>query len=243
MRKTIAALVVIFAVTYNFCNAQDVIKKDPNSILELKSNTLRSDSKQTAELKMPSATNKSAGLAMLLSLVLPGAGQYYEGRMDVGKYFLTAEAASWLGLVGINLYGNALREDARKFASQNSGLNQTGKPDDYYGNVGHFNSIYDYNNEKLQNGEYDKIYDVNSYYWNWNSVQNKNDFDLARRQSERVYNTKIVFSTALIVNRLISGLSALLLANKSPESMKIQSELTRDQFGSSGVTINFSKNF
>lgn len=30
---------------------------------------------------------KSTGIALVLSLLLPGAGHYYLDRMDVGKYF------------------------------------------------------------------------------------------------------------------------------------------------------------
>ncbi len=243
MRRIVAASLLIIVVSFNISNAQDIINKDPNSILQLKDKTLKADTKLSPELKVPPASNKSGGVALLLSLVLPGAGHYYEGRMDVGKYFLTAEAASWLGLVGINLYGNSLREDARKFAEINAGVNLNGKSDDYYGNVGNYNSIYDYNNTKLQSGQYDQVLDVNTYYWNWNNISNRTDFDAQRRQSERVFNSKIVFSTALVVNRLISGLSALLLANSSNTSVKMNSELTRSLNGFDGVKVNFSKNF
>ncbi|CAN5660856.1 hypothetical protein BH10BAC5_BH10BAC5_25170 [soil metagenome] len=241
MIKYIASVFLFVVFAFNVVMAQE-LTKDPNSILELKSQTLKSESKIT-DLKMPEASTKSGGIALLLSLVLPGAGHYYEGRMDVGKYFLTAEAASWLGLFGLDLYGNSLREDARKFAVVNAGVNLNGKPDDYYGNVGNYNNIYEYNNAKLQNGQYDQVYDVNTYYWNWNTVNNRTDFDLERRQSERVFNTKVVFSTALIINRLVSGLSALLLANKGTNNVKMNSELLKGKLGYDGVKLNFSKNF
>lgn len=243
MSKYFAAVLLIFAVLINVSNAQVSVTKDPNSILELKSKTLLSDSKKASELKMPEATTKSGGIALLLSLVLPGAGHYYENRMDVGKYFLTAEAASWLGLFGMDLYGKSLREDSRKFASVNAGVNPNGKGDDYFSNVGNFNNIYDYNNDRLQKGQYDQLLDVNAYYWNWNSENNRTDFDLQRRQSERVFNSKVVFSTILIVNRLVSGLSALLLANKGNNNVKVSSELLKGRLGYDGVLLNFSKNF
>lgn len=188
---------------------------------------------------------KSAGIAILLSLVLPGAGHFYIDRMDVGKFFVMGEAASWIGLAGLDIYGNALREDARTFAAQNSSLDKSGKNDDYFANVGNFNSVYDYNNDKLQKGQYSQLYDVNTYYWNWNSTANKEDFETQRKRSERVYNSKVIFGTTLVINRVISALSALILTNRGNNSttLNIQPELMQKDYGFDGVKLNISKNF
>lgn len=192
-----------------------------------------------------SGSKKSAGLAMILSLILPGAGHLYIDRMDVGKFFVMGEAASWLGFAGLNIYGNALREDARTFAAENSSLNKNGKPDDYFANVGNFNSIYEYNNDKLLKGQYAQLYDVDTYYWNWNNTANKDNFEDQRKKSERVYNTRIVFGTTLIVNRIVSAISALVLAGKrnNPTSLNIQPELLQKDYGIDGFKLNISKNF
>jgi hypothetical protein len=194
-----------------------------------------------------SSNKKSGGVAMLLSLVLPGAGHLYLNRMDVGKFFVMGEAASWLGLAGLNIYGNALREDARTFAAENAGLDKSGKPDDYFANVGNFNSIYDYNNDKLLKGQYSQLYDVNTYFWNWDNVTNKDSFEEQRKKSERVYNTRVVFGTTLIVNRIVSAISALILANKKSDSntLNIQPELLQKNYGVGvdGLKLNISKNF
>lgn len=195
-----------------------------------------------------SSNKKSGGVAMLLSLVLPGAGHLYLNRMDVGKFFVMGEAASWLGFAGLNIYGNALREDARTFAAENAGLDKSGKPDDYFANVGNFNSVYEYNNDKLLKGQYSQLYDVNTYFWNWdNNTTNKDSFEEQRKKSERVYNTRVVFGTTLIVNRIVSAISALILANKSSDSkaLNIQPELMQKNYGVGvdGVKLNISKNF
>jgi hypothetical protein len=214
-------------------------KKDlTNNFLNLKSDSAK------VEIKT-SGSKKSAGLAMILSLILPGAGHLYIDRMDVGKFFVMGEAASWLGYAGLNIYGNALREDSRTFASENAGLNKTGKDDNYYANVGNFNSVYDYNNDALQRGQYSQLYDVNTYYWNWNSADNKSTFEEQRKKSERVYNTRVVFGTTLIVNRIVSGISALILANRKNNSttLNIQPELLQKDYGIDGLKLNFSKNF
>ncbi|MBX7047171.1 MAG: hypothetical protein K1X86_15180 [Ignavibacteria bacterium] len=193
----------------------------------------------------PAKDKKSAGIAMLLSLLVPGAGHLYINRMDVGKFFVMGEAASWIGLAGLNIYGDALQEDYKTFAVQNAGVNKTGKDKDYFSNVGNFNSVYDYNNDKLLKGQYTQLYDVNTYYWNWNNVANRDDYENQRKTSERVYNSRVVFGTTLIINRVVSALSALILTNKrnNATTLNIQPELMQKDYGVDGLKLNISTNF
>jgi hypothetical protein len=237
----IAILCIIFTNAAFSQSVENFNRKDlTNQFLTQKSDTNRLQ-------QGPSVSKKSGGVAMLLSLLLPGAGHFYLDRMDVGKFFVMGEAASWLGLAGLNIYGNALREDARTFASENATLNKSGKDDDYFANVGNFNSVYEYNNDKLLRGQYSQLYDVNTYYWNWNSITNKESYEEQRKKSERVYNTRVVFGTTLIVNRIVSAISALILANKKPDAtgLNIQPELLQKNYGVGvdGLKLNISKNF
>jgi hypothetical protein len=209
---------------------------------------LKTDHKDSVNTEVVTANKKNPAISIFLSLLIPGAGHLYAGRMDVGKYFVASEVACWLGVAGMDLYGSWLRDDSRTFASEHSGLNKDGKDDDYYGNVGNFNNIYLYNNEKLAKGQWDKIYDINTHFWSWDSETNKNQFDLQRKKSERVYNNRIIFATGLIVNRLISAISAIILTNKvnnnSSSGVRINSEFigTKDN-PYDGLRLNFVKSF
>jgi len=194
------------------------------------------------------ATKKNSAVSLLLSFVLPGAGHFYADRMDVGAYFLGAEAALWLGYAGFTVYGNSLQTDSRSFASVHSGLDKNGKSDDYFANVGNFMSVYDYNNEKLARGEYDLLYDVGSNYWNWDSQPNQGEFESQRRKSERTYNNRIIFVTGVIVNRIVSGISALVLTNrgnsKITSGLRINTSFTGTPDNHiDGIQLNFSKAF
>lgn len=220
--------------------------------LELKNKIITSD-----DNKIPDAgfnqnikfeeNKKSPGLAMIFSLLIPGAGHLYAGRMDVGKYFLTAEILSWLGIIGLNQYGNAIVNDSRTFASVHSGLNKSGKDDDYFSNVGSFNNIYEYNNYRLSRGEYDLLYDQSSYFWSWDNSDNKVFFDEQRKKSERVYNNTIIFGSVLVINRVASAISSLILVNSpknSSTSIKLNPEVTSSRANLfDGVKINLSKGF
>lgn len=251
-KKFLIVILSIFFVNAAFSQSSVESKVESSNVSSLKieksdlTNQFLNQKSDTGKVKINSSANKkSGGVAMLLSLVLPGAGHLYIDRMDVGKFFVMGEAASWLGLAGLNIYGSALREDARTFASENAGLNKSGKDDDYFTNVGNFTSIYEYNNDKLLKGQYSQLYDVNTYYWNWNDATNRDSYEEQRRKSERVYNTRVVFGTTLIVNRIVSSISALILANKKSDSnaFNIQPELMQKDYSIDGVKLNISKNF
>lgn len=193
-----------------------------------------------------SQTKKSTGIAMILSLVLPGAGHLYLDRMDVGKYFLGIDAINWLGFAGVNIYGDKINSDARSFSVIHAGVTNKDRGKDYFSNVGFYNSVYDYNNDKLARGEFNLIYDVNSFFWLWDSEDNKNQFEAQRKKSERMKNTGIIFGTALIVNRLTSAVSAIILSNRSNSGsgLGVSSNILRDSNNSfDGFVINLHKNF
>ncbi|MBE2255223.1 MAG: hypothetical protein IAE65_03415 [Ignavibacteria bacterium] len=235
----------IIVLISNSANSQ---QDKQNRELELTYNILNqspvSDTLPKTQIK---SSGKSGGLAMLLSLVVPGAGHYYLNRMDVGKYFVAGEAASWLGFVGLNIYGDAVKDDARQFAVQYSGANSTITDDEYYTNIGFYRNIFDYNNDKLARGEFDKVYDVEKFYWYWNSADEQGTFETQRKKSERIFNARIIFTTGLIVNRLTSALSALLLANSNTtilRNSKIQTEFLKGANNKiDGMSLTFTKGF
>lgn len=245
-KKLVIVLVILFSVQTAFTQ----VKTENNTYIkqELKDKILKSNYKDSINnIDEQVKDKKNPAISIFLSLLIPGAGHLYTGRMDVGKYFVVSEAACWLGVIGLNLYGNALRDDSRTYAAVHSGLNKDGKDDDYFSNVGNYNSIFEYNNEKLAKGQWDEIYDVNSHFWNWDNEANKNTFDLQRKRSERTYNARTVFATGLIVNRIVSAISALVLTNKNNNSsggFRINSEFIGTQNNPyDGIRLNFIKSF
>lgn len=244
--KTIIALIVILFAGNIY--AQRITDNNSNfKISELSEKILKDSLKENVTSVKISTQTKSPGISALLSVLLPGAGHYYAGRMDVGSYFLGAEATMWLGLFGVNYYGTIMKDDSRSYAVVHSGLSKDGKDDDYFSNVGTYLNIYSYNNEKLQRGEYDKLYDINTHFWNWDSKGSQEEFDKQRKRSERTLNFNTVFITGMIVNRIISGLSAIILTNKvnnSAGSIKMSSEfISTPENRIDGIKLNFVKSF
>lgn len=190
-------------------------------------------------------SEKSPGIALLLSLVLPGAGHLYADRMDVGQYFLASEATLWLGLIGINQYGNYLKNDARTFAYVHAGFTKEGKDDDFFLNISNFDNIFQYNNDKLARGEYDKLYDVNSFFWAWDNSPNREQYNQQRKKSERVYNGRVIFAAGLVVNRLLSAISAFAVTQTSlKNNISLNSEFLSSPYQKvDGLKFNLTLKF
>jgi hypothetical protein len=246
INKTILAIIAFLFAGNMY--AQRITDNNNNfKVTDLSERLLKDTIKEDVKNVSTQKNQKSPGISALLSALLPGAGHFYTGRMDVGSYFLGAEVSMWLGLFGVNYYGNVLRDDSRSYAAVHTGLNKDGKDDTYFSNVGNYLNIYSYNNDKLQRGEYDLLYNVNTHYWNWDSAGNQEDFDKQRKKSERTYNLRTIFITGMIINRIVSGLSAILLTNKSNNnagSIKLSSELlSTPQNGIEGIKLNFVKSF
>jgi hypothetical protein len=254
--------ILVFVISVLICNVHAQVgskfgtnklyKENQDLKLDLSNKILKSDDKNTSESILNKNINlsddkKSPVVAVLLSLVIPGAGHFYEGRMDVGKYFLTGEVLSWLGYAGVTMYGNSVRDDSRTYAAVHSGLNKSGKDDNYYLNVGSFNTIYDYNNDAIQKGEYSKLYDPNSYFWSWDYSTNREFFDNQRKQSERIYNSQTIFVSVMVINRVVSAISSLIIANSSgnkTSTLKINTEAIYSRNNSlDGIRLNLLKSF
>ena len=249
--KFILAATIVFSLLFSNSHSQTSVQNNKkDGILFLKSEISKMDSEHR-ELSLNTSiqqSNKSPGLALLFSLIVPGAGHYYIQRMDVGKYFFGADVASWLGYISLNVYGDNVSDDSKTFSVEHAQVASVGSQnDDFWTNIGSFSNIYEYNNDQLLQGNYNTLYNVNQYYWDWDNMDNMNIYESQRKSSERIYNTRIVFGSLLIVNRIVSGISAYLLAknqNKTSSSLNIQPELLyKNQYSIDGVKINLSKNF
>ncbi len=163
---------------------------------------------------------KSQAVAFGLSLIVPGLGQAYLNRFDVGKYFLASEISLWLLYFGMNEYGRWLNDDAINFAVLHAGIDRWGKTNDFFADIENFRSVYDYNLRKSRNREYEKLYDVEKFYWWWDSDQSRQRYKDIRTKSRAVrYYAKfaIVFT---IANHLASAIDALILARKFNQNLE-----------------------
>lgn len=251
--KSVVVILLLSSFTRQIYSQNSGIETKGNEVLELKNNINSISKSDISEKKpdiynAPTGSSKSPVLAAFFSLLIPGAGHFYINRMDVGKYFFGIDVASWLGYGTMTVYGNSVINDAETYSVEHAGVTDPdNKDDDYYSNVGNYANIYQYNNYQLAIGNYSQLYNVSTYYWDWDNANNQNIFESQRKSSERIYNSRIIFGSILVANRIVSGISAYLLAKQSDKkkvSYYLQPEILMNKdYSFDGVKLNLVKNF
>ncbi len=125
------------------------------------------------------AAEKSRSTALLLSLVVPGLGQYYAGSPGSAKLFIAAELAFWGGYYYNSSMKESRRDDYLRYAWQHAGVNPSGQGVSYLGAIGSFNSSFDYNGYALSTEENPILYSGDTA-WNWDSDSSRARFHTLR---------------------------------------------------------------
>lgn len=247
MKKLVLLLAVVL-----YSNAYSQLKEIPgqNNIDKINSqysmSELRNELTSGYVLKDTNDNNKtvnkgpkkSPGLAFIYSLFVPGMGQLYAKRFDVGKYFLVSEAALWLGYASFTIYGKWLLDDAYNYSVLHAGVNKEGKDDNFFINIGNYSNVDQYNNDMLQRGEYDKIYDpANGYGFYWDTEQNRQLYREDRLAGERIHTDRLFIVGAILINHVISAVSAIVLTNSYNNNLKNAGGMEM----SAGVMKNFGR--
>ena len=198
---------------------------------------------------LPQTSKKNPGIAILLSIFMPGMGELYANGYDSGKYFTIADGVLWGVFIGFNSYGNWKADNYKSFAQTNAGVDLTGKESDFYANVALYDDVYAYNTEQDFNRDYGMVYDTQKYYWKWASDAQRKEYKQMWSSSETAFNNVRFVAGALILNRLISAINAVRLVsayNKNLNvetswnmSVGVQNQLTLP----TSITFNFIKAF
>ena len=194
---------------------------------------------------------KSTGLAVVYSFLLPGMGELYAGDFSSGKYFLIGEGALWITFGIFDGRGNALQRDARTLAVARAGVNANGKNDQFYVDIGNFNSVEEYNEKKLQDREPQKLYDAAAGYgWRWTSDADRATYRNQRVASDRAFENGKFVLAAVLVNHLASAINAARAAvvhNRALETalkdMELSASLIRSDRGPDGILLTLTKGF
>jgi hypothetical protein len=193
---------------------------------------------------------KKVGLAVLYSLLLPGMGELYVGDYNTGKYLTIAEGALWITYGAFYWNGSWIQNDARRFAVQHASANIAGKGDQYFVDIGNYNSVYEYNEEILRQRNEHKVYDPqSSFYWKWDSGLNREQYRDLRVSSDNVFNNARFVLAAVAVNHLISAFNAARLTishnNEVEETalLNIHANVIGGISNPNGIIITVSKNF
>ena len=152
-------------------------------------------------------TSRERGNAFLKSLVIPGWGQYDNGRKKSAVVFALGELALFGGMYAFHSYGVAKRDDYKALAAQHAGV-VGDHSHGFYVDVGNWARVEDYNEERLRDREFDRLYTSRLDRWEWDSSENRVRMKEIRVQSDKAFNAIYFIVGGLILNHIGSAIHA-----------------------------------
>jgi len=193
---------------------------------------------------------KTTGLAAIYSLLLPGMGELYAHNFESGKYFLIAEGTLWLTYATFEVYGNQIRDDSRAYAQAHAGAIIQGKDDQFFVDIGNFINTDEYNQKKLRDRDYTRVYTDPTYAWHWDSPFSRATFRDQRIASENMYNNRKFVVAAILVNHVASAINAVrgaILFNKALNDavgdLDVRASVMGDGLAFHGILLTFTRKF
>lgn len=163
-----------------------------------------------------SDSGKSLGKALMLSLVMPGAGQQYLGNHGRARLMYVSEGAVWATFAGFRIQGTMREDKYREIAELYAGVDGE-MDDDYYLALAHYRSSEDYNIDVMREArllypdEREKqlaYFEANGYFgdegWVWESDERREDFKLTRTRSRESYRRAVLTTGFAVLSRLVS---------------------------------------
>jgi len=201
-------------------------------------------------IKVENSSKISKTKAVLLSLVVPGAGHYYVGSKGRGQVFMGAEALTWFGFFAFRTYGSWKKDDYKDYAVQYAGITESGHDDDFYRNLIFYDSRDEYNRSgRIINPGSVYYPDSPEYDWFWESEVKRTTYRDLRNSSEDAYRKATFMLGIALFNRIVAGIDAFRIAQKESNKIKegeflslrkIDIDIKADPFGSDpnvGITL------
>ena len=225
-----------------------VIGQLKSDVPGMKSTQSLSDTRSAYPIPVFDEGNKISPLgALLRSVVLPGWGHFYvnKAHQSRGLIHLGSDLALLGAYFGISIHANRLEQNLQTYAGQHAGTDITKRNRDYLLSIAEFNSIEAYNDYQERSRNWDKIYEVNAAnYWSWNFEQNRLSFlKMDTKIQDNRQQLPAVLSL-MVVNRIISGISAFTLArNQSANANSISLSLPSTSGNEFGIVAKYSVQF
>ena len=182
----------------------------------------------------------SKAKVVLMSIILPGTGERATGNYTSAKLFNSTESALWLSLLWFKKTKDWRREDYEVYASVNAGVNNEGKDEVYYANVGNYGDVDEYNSAVRRNRNPSGTYDSQDFFWSWSSDETRLQYKSLRKESELAGQNLQYTIVGLILNRLLSVMNTVYRYNKNVSmAMSIESgSVLIDKAGTTKLSLS-----
>ncbi len=163
------------------------------------------------------ARGKSPAGAAVLSLVLPGLGEFYAGGRRSARFFLVTEGIFWSGMATFRFLESYRVDAYHAHAAAHAGIRLKNLPESFIKEVGDFESIYERNRrERFLAGEHANIRaETDDRIWEWDTEASRIRFLDLRSRATSAEQKAFLFIGGLILNRFASALNAASIARKS----------------------------
>lgn len=160
-------------------------------------------------------------VAFLKSLAIPGWGHHHVDNQNWkrGQYHLAADVILVLSYVGFSIHSNNLKHNWYAYGRQNAGVPIKGRSRQFQLAVEDFNSLEAYNDYQARSRNWDQLFeDVSENRWQWSSSAERQEYRELRSRFERIKQQLPALLGLMVVNRVISGISAYNRAKKKQHS-------------------------
>jgi len=159
--------------------------------------------------------------AFLKSLAVPGWGHYHVDNKNWqrGQYHLAADAVLILSYAGFSIHSNNMQQNWYAYGRQQAGVPIEGRSRQFQLAVGDFNSLEAYNDYQARSRNWDQLFDdVPENRWQWSSNAQRQEYRDLRSRFERIDQQLPALLGLMVLNRVISGISAYNRAKKQHDS-------------------------
>jgi hypothetical protein len=184
--------------------------------------------------------------SFLRSLAIPGWGHYYNDsdNWTRGKVHLGADVVMIGAYFGLNARASNLEDQFETFAQLNAGVSLSGKSRRFQLALGQYNSLEEYNDFQLRSRKWDQLLpDTQENRWQWESDDAREEYADLRETSDRARNQLPAIAGLMVVNRVLSAISAYRRARNMYSGPELSLLPAYDGNTQSGVVANLSFRF
>ena len=184
--------------------------------------------------------------SFLRSLAIPGWGHYYNDsdNWTRGKIHLGADVVMIGAYFGLNARASNLEGQFETFAQLNAGVSLSGKSRRFLLALGQYNSLAEYNDFQLRSRNWDQLLpDTRENRWQWEYDDAREEYSDLRETSDRARNQLPAIAGLMVVNRVLSAISAYRRARNMSSGPELALLPAYDGNIQSGVVANLTFRF
>lgn len=185
-------------------------------------------------------------VAFLKSLAVPGWGHYHveNDNWRRGQYHLAADVALILSYAVFSIHSKNLQQNWYAYGRHQAGVPIEGRSRQFQLAVENYNSLEDYNDYQERSRNWDRLFeDVPKNRWQWSGREERYQYRDLRTRFEQIDQQLPALLGLMVVNRIISGVSAYNRAKKVQDS-KVSSSLFLSPYQfADGLVANLTINF